>query len=188
MRDSTFSTFLGKSCISSCHTLEPPGVDVVRCGAPLRPRVPAPPAPILAIARRTNSPLLFYHSKTTARRFVHNVLLRALQRKPNHNSSSLSASAATADTKSFPPAQLTFVKPGDISASNGIIPCEICEIECPQTFGVSAASLSKFRRIIPQILCAFSLWGQAQHNWGHYRLDLKYTFVTLAIWILDVFE
>ena len=64
----------------------------------------------------------------------------------------------------------------------------ICEIECPQTFAVSAASLSKFRRIIPQILCAFSLWGEAQHNWGHYRLDLKYTFVTLAIWILDVFE
>ena len=116
---------------------------------------------------------------------------RTTQRSPektHHNSSSLSASAATADTKSFPPAQLTFVKPGDISASNGIIPCEICEIECPQTFGVSAASLSKFRRIIPQILCAFSLWGQAQHNWGHYRLDLKYAFVTLAIWILDVFE
>ena len=70
MRDSTFSTFLGKSCISSCHTLEPPGVDVVRCGAPLRPRVPAPPAPILAIARRTNSPLLLPLSSTILRTFV----------------------------------------------------------------------------------------------------------------------
>ena len=45
---------------------------------------------------------------------------RTTPRSPEktHHSSSLSASAATADTKSFPPAQLTFVKPGDISASN----------------------------------------------------------------------
>ena len=152
--------------------------------------MPAPPAPILAIARRTNSPLLLYNRLPFKDYGTHVRAQRTTQRSPEktHHSSSLSASAATADTKSFPPAQLTFVKPGDISASNGIIPCEICEIECPQTFGVSAASLSKFRRIIPQILCAFSLWGQAQHNWGHYRLDLKYIFVTLAIWILDVFE
>ena len=166
MRDSTFSTFLGKSCISSCHTLEPPGVDVVRCGAPLRPRVPAPPAPILAIARRTNSPLLFYHSKTTARTFVHNVLLRALQRKPT-----------TAPAPSLrQPQQLirrVFLRHSWLLSNLVIFRLQmkssdaICEIECPQTFGVSAASLSKFRRIIPQILCAFSLWGQAQHNWGH---------------------
>ena len=125
MRDSTFSTFLGKICISSCHTLEPRGVDVVRCGAPLRPRVPAPPAPILAIAPcRTNSPLLFYHRLQFYDFGTHVRARRTTQRSPEktHHSSSLSASAATADTKSFPPAQLTFVKFGDISASNGIIP------------------------------------------------------------------